>query len=145
MAFLVIVLDCCCRQSRVRVRRVIITFLGILFAGLSDWFPSWEFLDIGRKKTLRIIMNYFVTAKVKDSGGKRHNVIIWEKVFLKLILTVHCLKFSSERDNWKWFSHCETLFSVNEQRVGFDFEVVLQPGFVSKQVLENWQNICLCK
>ena len=49
------------------------------------------------------------------------------------------LQFSSERDDWKWFSHRETLFSVNEQRVGFDFEVVLQPGFVSKQALENRQ------
>ena len=42
------------------------------------------------------------------------------------------LKLGGERDHWEGFSHGETLFSVNKERIGLDFQVVLQSCLISE-------------
>ena len=50
-------------------------------------------------------------------------------------LTYVILKLCSEGHHGEGFPHGETFLSVYKQRVGLDFEVVLQPRLVSQQVL----------
>jgi hypothetical protein len=50
------------------------------------------------------------------------------------------LKLGSKGDNGEGLSHGETLLPVDEERVGLDLEVVLQPRLRLQQVLHTPHN-----
>ena len=47
-------------------------------------------------------------------------------------------QFRREGDDWEALPGGETLFPVDEERVGLDLEVVLQTALIDQEVLWTW-------